>query len=388
MPQKSKRKLIIDVLQTAGLILACAALIVYPKQSVDAAKSGVELCWNVIVPSLFPFFVLSALIISTGVADLLGRFCEKIMRPLFNVSGASSAAFVLGFIGGYPVGAKTVITLYNGRKCTKQEAERLLSFCNNSGPAFIFGVVGAGIFSSGQIGLLLYLVHTVSSLLIGVCFRFWGRGREDYREYRVREKALTGRQRFIPAFIDAIKTSFSQTLSICGFVIFFTVLIKMLVVTGAIPKIADVIGTIFGPLGLSADWSEKLLTGIIEISSGVWTLKDATASISSSVAMAAFMLGWAGLSVHMQVLSFIGESGLSVRTYIIGKVSQGVLSAAFIWILTRVIVLDAPVAGYLAVQVKTLSELSFLRAAQISGLVAAGIFVAVYAGCFALARRK
>ena len=96
------------------------------------------------------------------------------MRPLFNVGGAASAAFVLGFIGGYPIGAKSVITLYKNGSITKSEAERLLSFCNNSGPSFILGVVGAGVFSSGKVGFLLYAAHAAASVCIGVLFRNWG----------------------------------------------------------------------------------------------------------------------------------------------------------------------------------------------------------------------
>ncbi len=94
------------------------------------------------------------------------------MRPLFHVSGACASAFALGFIGGYPVGAKTAISLYENGMCTKTEAERLLAFCNNSGPAFILGVVGAGVFASSRVGVLLYLAHAAASICIGILFRF------------------------------------------------------------------------------------------------------------------------------------------------------------------------------------------------------------------------
>ena len=129
-----------------GLALLCAtlSLMLYPQDSMSAAREGLKLCYNVIIPSLFPFFVLSALVVDLGVAGYIGRALEGLMRPLFNVPGACASAFVLGFVGGYPVGARTALSLYQKGMCTKTEAERLLSFCNNSGPAFILGVVGAG----------------------------------------------------------------------------------------------------------------------------------------------------------------------------------------------------------------------------------------------------
>ena len=155
-----------------------AALVLFPKESIAAASNGLSLCLNVIIPSLFPFFVLSTLIVQLGIARHFGRVLEPVMRTLFNVSGACSAAFVMGFIGGYPVGAKTVIALYENGSCSKAEAERLLSFCNNSGPAFILGVVGAGVFSSSAVGLLLYLTHTLASVCVGLIFPPLGRGKE------------------------------------------------------------------------------------------------------------------------------------------------------------------------------------------------------------------
>ena len=132
-----------------GLIifLAIVGLVIYPNDTMTAAKDGLSLCFNIILPSLFPFFVLSSLLVELGFARYLGKFLEGLMRPLFNVSGACSLAFALGFIGGYPTGAKTAIAIYEKGLCTKTEGERLLSFCNNSGPAFILGVVGAGVFS-------------------------------------------------------------------------------------------------------------------------------------------------------------------------------------------------------------------------------------------------
>ena len=164
-----------DVLSIGGLIAITVGLVVFTSEMTAAAKSGVELCWNVIIPSLFPFFVVSQLTVRLGLAEKLGRLAEPLMRPLFGVSGRCASALILGFIGGYPVGAKTVIALYSEGGITKTEAERMLAFSNNSGPAFILGVVGAGIFVDMRIGLILYLAHFAASIIVGLCFRFYKR---------------------------------------------------------------------------------------------------------------------------------------------------------------------------------------------------------------------
>ena len=357
-----------DLFLGLGLLGSTLALLLYPQESMQAARDGLKLCYNVIIPSLFPFFVLSSLVVELGLAGYLGRVLEGIMRPLFNVSGSCASAFALGFIGGYPVGAKTAINLYEKGMCTKSEAERLLAFCNNSGPAFILGVVGVGVFGSSRVGLLLYLAHAAASICVGMLFRFYGRGKAGNRkEGRVSPQFHA--QRFTSAFTDSIKNSFLSTLNICAFVVFFTVVIRMLSLSGLLTGAAGVLGLLLAPLGFDATWAEQLLIGLIEISSGVWALSG-TGALAGRLSMAAFMLGWAGVSVHCQVLSFIGGSGLSVRTYIAGKTLHGALSALLIAGLFRIVPFELPAAEYLAEQVASLAALDFHTALTISTVAA------------------
>lgn len=359
------RRKIYELLGTAALICCAAALVCFPAEAVEAASSGLKLCLDVIVPSLFPFFVISTLTVEMGLAEKMGRLIEPLMRKLFNVSGACASAFVLGFVGGYPVGAKTAIALYERGECSRREAERLLSFCNNSGPAFILGVVGAGVFSDNRVGLLLYFVHGLASVITGICFRRW-RGGSDSR-LPLRRQTAENRKSFAAVFTEGVKSSFASTVNICGFVIFFTVLIKMLVISGALPAAARLVSRV---LGMEADTARRLLTGVIEMSSGVWSLSSAADSLSAGAAMAAFMLGWAGVSVHCQTLSFLCVSGLSAGTYIAGKFMHGLISAALVWLAFRIIPFEEAAAAYLARQVSGIAELNFASAISISALCA------------------
>lgn len=373
-----------DLFLGLGLLGSTLALMLYPQESMLSARDGLALCYNVIIPSLFPFFVLSSLVVELGLAGYLGRALEGIMRPLFNVSGACASAFALGFIGGYPVGARTAISLYEKGMCSKTEAERLLAFCNNSGPAFILGVVGAGVFGSSRVGVLLYLCHAAASVCIGFLFRFYQSGGKGTAEKRPSPQFHA--ERFTVAFTGSIKNSFFSTLNICAFVVFFTVVIRMLFLSGILGGVASALGLLLAPLGFSAEWAEKLLTGFIEISSGVWTLSGSGA-LAGRLSMAAFMLGWAGVSVHCQVLSFIGGSGLSVRTYLLGKLLHGSLSAVFIAALFRVLPFELPASAYLAEQVATLATLDFHTALTISTVSAWVVWLLFFALAAAAIRR-
>ena len=307
-----------------GLALLCAtlALMLYPQPAMEAARSGLRLCYNVIIPSLFPFFVLSSLVVELGLARYLGRLLE-----------ACASAVALGFIGGYPVGAKTAIGLYESGQCTRTEAERLLAFCNNSGPAFILGVVGTGVFASSRVGVLLYLAHAAASCCVGLLFRFYRSGPER-RGTAARPQPQFRAPRLTAAFTGSIKNAFLSTLNICAFVVFFTVVIQLLIRSGLLPALAGLLGTLLAPFGLTPEWAQRLLTGALELSTGVTTLMG-DGSLSGRLVAAAFMLGWAGISVHCQVLSFLGGSGLSAGTYLAGKLLHGGLSALFTAALVR-----------------------------------------------------
>lgn len=371
----SKRS-IRDLVYCAALLTAALGLILAPTEAMEGAKTGLTLCFNVIIPSLFPFFVLSSLLVELGLAAYLGRALEPVMRPLFRVNGACATAVALGFVGGYPVGARTALSLYEKGLCSKTEAERLLAFCNNSGPAFILGVVGAGVFASSRVGLLLYLVHALASLLVGLLFRFYGREEGSARRGGAHVESV----RFTSAFTGSVTRSFQSTLSICAFVVFFSVVITLLSRFGILAALAHGLSALCAPFGLTEAWASRLLTGLLEISSGVWSLSG-SGTLAGRVSMAAFMLGWAGISVHCQVLSFLGDSGLSVRTYLLGKLLHGGFSAALVWGLTRLFPLAEPVSAYLAEQVETLAELDFSTALTISTVSAWVLWL----GCFAVA---
>ena len=358
-----RQKKVRDALAASALLIATAALVISPGEAINGAKDGLALCFNVIVPSLFPFFVLSSLVVDLGLAAYLGRAMEGLMRPLFRVSGSCAAAVALGFIGGYPVGARTALHLFQQGLCTKTEAERLLAFCNNSGPAFILGVVGAGVFGDSRVGLLLYLTHALASLLVGLLFRFYG-GWERRRACAPRPKPI--QTVTLPAaFTGAVSRALQSTLNICAFVVFFAVVLRLLSAYGALSGAAALLSL----AGFEGEWARRLVAGLLELSSGVASLQGG-AGLAGRVSMAAFMLGWAGLSVHCQVLSFLVDSGLSARVYLAGKLCHGLIAAALTWGLTRLFPLSAPVADYLVEQTESIAALDFSTALAASTLAA------------------
>ena len=144
-----------SALAALAAVAAALALITCSAEAMDGARRSLALCAEVLIPSLFPFFVLSGLIQELGLPSRLGRLAAPGMHRLFGVSGPGCAALILGLMAGYPLGAASAAGLVQRGEIKREEGERLLGFCNNSGPAFLLGAAGAGVFGSAKAGILL-----------------------------------------------------------------------------------------------------------------------------------------------------------------------------------------------------------------------------------------
>lgn len=309
-------------------VVALISLILFSEEAIKSAAKGLSLCSGVIIPSLLPFFVFSYLLSELGLPQSFGRLARPIMSGLFRVGGEGAAAFVVGLLGGYPLGAASVVDMYKRKEVGKDEAERLLVFCNNTGPAFIFGVAGAGIFKNPCAGLLLYLVHIAAASAVGMVSSIGVSRNISKQPFSVRST-----KSFTQSFASAVKSAVSSTLTICGFVVFFTVVDGVL---DGIGIFASTAGSLSFRFGLPLGWVRSLLTGILELGSGIGSMYGLELS-PLNLSLAAFILGWGGLSVHSQVLALIGDSGLSPAGHFWGKILHGVFSAALAMLLGGII---------------------------------------------------
>ncbi len=361
------------LIAVAGLV----GLVASPTESFNASKEALNLCINVIIPTLFPFFVFSSLAVSLGLADILGKIFGRVMKPLFNVNGTCSAAFILGLISGFPVGAKTAISLYKNNLCTKAEAERILSFSNNAGPAFILGTVGIGIWNSSFVGWTLWLTQITASIAVGAIFgRIWKK--HERSETVIGHEKKSRVVEFLPTLTDAVKSAATNLIYISSFIVFFAIIIRLLTVSGVIPMTAKIMEMIIPIKELTVKDYEDLISGIFEFTTGIKQVGNA-APYSHSLTLTAAILGWAGLSVHCQVLSFVYESGLSPIPYIAGKAMQTVFSAVTVFIISKYIPLEESVsafAGY--TQAMNYGGGKFLHITAFSAIIAILLTTAIF----------
>ena len=297
-----------------------AVLLWMPAQAAAGARGGLSVCAGVIVPSLFPFLILSGLLRARGFPAALARRIGPVLTRLGLPPGAA-APFLLGLCGGYPVGAAAVAELVRSGTLTAEEGTRLLPVCNNTGPGFIVGVAGCAVFGSARAGAALYLCHVLAAVSLAL---FSGK-RAGGRAARVCAPPAAG-----PAsFPECVSSAARTTLDICGYVVFFSMLSSLVQSSGLFSVLASAAAQRFGA---DPRFCVSLLTGLLELGSGIAALRG-LAPTPAHLALAAFLLGFGGLSVHAQ--THYAVSGTSVRCarHFAGRILHGLLSAAYLVLL-------------------------------------------------------
>lgn len=325
-------------------IVFILCLIFLSETAISSALKGIKLWLDIVFPSLFPFFVASEILSSTGFVRLAGVLMEPIMRPLFNVPGCGSFAFAMGITSGYPVGAKITAGMLENKHLTKIEAERLLAFTNNSGPLFIIGAVATGMFKLPVLGLFLLSCHIAACISVGILFKFYGRKikgnkckikASTFSKFKSELRSLTYKTNSNLGSIlgEAVKNSVMTLLTIGGFIILFSVIINFLLEIGLIDGFSGLISNFLSPFSISKEIISSVLCGIFEITTGTNMASTAQgASLLQKLTIVSFILGWAGLSVHSQVISIVSRTGISIKPYLVGKFLQGCISAFYAFI--------------------------------------------------------
>lgn len=311
-------------------------LVIFSKENLVSAKEGLTLWANCVVPSLFPFFIATELLSHTNIIDYLGKWLNSIMRPIFNVPGSGSFAFIMGIISGYPIGAKIVTKLRFENKCTKPEAERLIAFTNNSGPLFIIGTVGILLFGDATIGILLFITHLLACISVGFIFRFWKKNKiinhtsED--TYSITEKD-TKFSNLGGILSDSIISSVNTIVMIGGFVVLFSVIISILNQSRFLMLLSNMINPALNILNITDKFTTPFISGLIELTNGVKLICAVPyKAISVNIIISAFLLGFGGLSVLLQVFSIVSKTDISIKSYIYGKLLHGLLAAFYTFV--------------------------------------------------------
>lgn len=317
------------------ILIVALFMIINPQETVASASAGIKLWYSIVLPALFPFFIVAELLVGLNFVKFLGIILEPIMRPVFHLPGCSSLVIVMGFTSGFPVGALLTKKLFDDKMLTANEAERLVCFTNNSSPLFIIGAIGVGMFGSPVVGYLLAIAHYLSNLLIGVLLRF--KSGESIKQkdksseiLRTAFKSLVNNHESegIGSLLgQSIKNSLTNILAIAGFIVIFSILTRMLAVWGIMDLFAGITAKVFSVFNLSYQLAYGMGMGIFEMTLGAKTVSSGVSGeVLSKLLIISGILAFSGLSVIAQIMSIVAGSPIRLSYYLYIRLIQIMLS--------------------------------------------------------------
>ena len=279
--------------------------VIFSESCVPETRNAVMMFLNTVLPTMFPFYVLSSLIVSGGFLTRIAKPVKPLTERVMRLPGSCIAAIILGCLCGFPIGAKITCDLKARGDITEEEAERLSSFTNNVGPVFMDSIVGGTYLGSIRSGLLIWLSVTLASLGSGILL---------CRVHRSSAAPGFGGTPPIQGKTDipaAILSSLNTVLYVGAVIIFFSSVTSLLKL---IPCLSDFI--------YSASYS------FLEITGGLRSLGE---SVQAANPILKYMLfsafsAWSGCSVHMQVCGILASGNIKVKYYFIGKLLQSLLA--------------------------------------------------------------
>lgn len=365
---------------TTLIILALTALalamVFAPAASFAAASQGLALWWQVVVPALLPFFIISELLLELQVSRYLSAAMSPLMRPLFALPGSASLTVALGFCSGFPSGAALTAALRRKGEISRAEGERLICFTNNSSLLYLTVAVAEGLFHCPAAALLLATVHYGGNLLIGVVLGALARrrpaGAAALRDQRSKETGAAAPLADLGSMIKAAASRAAANIAIIGcLMVFFAVL------TGMISRLP------LPPQPLL----QGFFRGFFEMSLGIDALADSGLPLQYALPAAAAVIGFGGLSVQMQVLAMVGDTDIRIWPYLLCRVIHAALSYGGVVLLMPLLSLQVALGETIAPVALPLL-LHSLRICLIALLALALFSILMLAGNFLQARRR
>lgn len=281
-------------------VLYMVLLVVFVKDVGEAVLKSLRICFEVMIPSLYAFMIASGFVVSSNLYTFLSKPFGLVSRYIFRIPSEYFSVFLIGSIGGYPVGAKLLSELYENGKIDKETAEQMLSYCYLAGPAFICGVAGIKLFSSVKVGLIIFAAIISSNLVIAAVSGF-------RRPVPPKSKTAAKLEMSSEKLICSVYGGAKGMLSICAIIVFFSTIICILDKSGALIFISQKLSDL---TGMKYSDANAAVRSVIEISN----ISSLSRGDRSLIPLAASLLSFGGICVLMQINGFL-KGNLSAKRF-------------------------------------------------------------------------
>lgn len=282
-----------------GVFFILCMLMRFPEAAAQGVSDGIDLSLGTLIPTLYPFLVVSSLITETNLCDKLTAPFGKVTRLLFNLDSKCLGAIVMSMVGGMPVGCKMACELYENGSISFSQSRRLMLFCFCSGPAFTISSVGIFMLASKSAGIVIYASLVISAMIIGILSRFF----EDEDNIYHMAISKSDSKAFSVSLVRSVSTGTTAMVDICSWIILFS----------CINRLVEIM-----PL---SDATKHFLYCILEVTNG--------ARLSAGylkLPLIAGIISFGGICAHCQVMPHLVKVRMKYKHFLVSRIISGALS--------------------------------------------------------------
>ncbi|MDR3178731.1 MAG: hypothetical protein LBT82_01570 [Oscillospiraceae bacterium] len=313
-------KILFIIIATAFVFFG---LLFWNVETANGIKTGLAFCCEILIPSIFPFMMLSIFMVKSGLSYEISKIIDPFVKALFALPGSTGITILIGLLGGYPTGARSIRSLVEKKEISHEQAQRMLYFTVGAGPAFTITVVGCGLLKSYQIGLILFASQIIASLLIGITLGI--NNKKTLKNINSTNNQPLAKTNVCNAFIESCSDATDGMITMCSLVVLFCAVSAIIKST----QIENLIIIFLTSFGLSNNISKSILPILLEIVSG---LKECV-NLQIPLELISFALGWAGLCVHFQIWESMRNIKFSKLKFIFSRLIHGILSAVICYLI-------------------------------------------------------
>ena len=305
------------------LLLFVLFLILTSSQSViDSIMLSFSIWKNNVFPTLFPFFVLSEILINYGFVELTSELFKPFMR-LFKLKGACAFGFVMSLISGFPSSAKYVRELFIAGNINCIEASKLLIFTHFSNPLFVLGTISVLFLKNKKVGLLILATHYIGNIFVGLIFRNFGNCDCDKEKISLKQalinmhkKRISNNKSFGSILFSAVSNAIDTLLLVFGIISIF------LIITTLINNCVDL-----------SSYHQSVLSGIVEMTQGLKSISILDIPLKIKGTLSVFFISFGGVCVHMQIISILSDTDIQYLPFFIARIIHACFSSLLFYIL-------------------------------------------------------
>lgn len=318
------KKILFSILIMICLIVCGYEILSESKTIMDAVSFSFNIWITNVFPSLFPFFVLSEILMNYGFIELTGELFKPIFEKLFKINGNAAFVFIMSIISGFPSNAKYTKELYLQNKLSDKEATKILMFSHFSNPLFILGTISLTFLNDKKLGIIVMIAHYFSNIIIGLIFRNYNVSKITKDKFsfnnailQMHYKRINNSKKFGTIITNSLVNSINTLLLILG------VITTFLIITTIIDN----------NFNLSL-FNKTMLSGFLEMTQGLKHVSLLSTAPKIKCILTAMIISFGGLSVHTQVLSIISDTKIKYKPFLIARIIHTIIAGVITFILT------------------------------------------------------